>query len=393
MIDVSFISDQGVGGQTRWLRIRRSWPRSNPSPNWAGPRLAGAEWVRNQARTGGRAVEAVRRLRARARAEPGRDRADRIARPEGSLETFCCPARAFEGKAGPGANRRPGKGSSAVAREGLTAAPFSARGVRTVSRPPLPAPHPAARTPAWAGRSRGAPAARRNGWELLASKDAEGSEPSLFIVLAGDGTILHALRSSLDRRFCSSGSTLAGSGLAGVEPDELDRLGLRRRIRDPDLPDWRNGETQIALNDELQPARPRGGGRTWLPDRFGRGGHVRCDGLVARPRPAPTGYNSPNYGPILARGGRLRGELHAPHTLTARAFVVAPGDVLHVRTTAAGTASTLRSTGPGSASSNPRLKSSLHARPRPSGSSCRDRTSTTGSGRSSHPLFVSARSV
>ena len=32
-------------------------------------------------------------------------------------------------------------------------------------------------------------AAGRHGWDLVPSKDAEGHEPSLFIVLGGDGTI------------------------------------------------------------------------------------------------------------------------------------------------------------------------------------------------------------
>jgi NAD+ kinase len=59
---------------------------------------------------------------------------------------------------------------------------------------------------------------------------------------------------------------------------------------------------------------------------------VRCDGLVAATPAGSTGYNLANQGPILAWG--VEGyvvSFVAPHTLTARALVVAPDDVLHVR--------------------------------------------------------------
>jgi NAD+ kinase len=60
-------------------------------------------------------------------------------------------------------------------------------------------------------------------------------------------------------------------------------------------------------------------------------GHVRCDGLVAATPAGSTGYNLANQGPILAWG--VKGYVVSyisPHSLTARALVVAPGDVLHV---------------------------------------------------------------
>ena len=58
---------------------------------------------------------------------------------------------------------------------------------------------------------------------------------------------------------------------------------------------------------------------------------MRCDGLVAATPVGSTGYNLANQGPILAWG--VKGYVVsyiAPHSLTARALVVAPGDVLHV---------------------------------------------------------------
>ena len=58
---------------------------------------------------------------------------------------------------------------------------------------------------------------------------------------------------------------------------------------------------------------------------------MRCDGLVAATPAGSTGYNLANGGPILAWG--VEGyvvSFIAPHTLTARALVVAPDDALHV---------------------------------------------------------------
>jgi NAD+ kinase len=63
-------------------------------------------------------------------------------------------------------------------------------------------------------------------------------------------------------------------------------------------------------------------------------GHVRCDGLVVSTPVGSTGYNLANGGPVLAWG--VEGyvvSFIAPHTLTARALVVAPGDNLTVLNT------------------------------------------------------------
>jgi NAD+ kinase len=60
-------------------------------------------------------------------------------------------------------------------------------------------------------------------------------------------------------------------------------------------------------------------------------GEVRCDGLVASTAAGSTGYNLANGGPVLAWG--VEGyvvSFIAPHTLTARALVVAPDDLLEV---------------------------------------------------------------
>ncbi len=182
-------------------------------------------------------------------------------------------------------------------------------------------------------------AANRHGWKLVPSKEAEGLEPSLFVVLGGDGTILHALRASLEHTIPVFGINFGRVGfLAGVEADQIE-LGLDRAFAGeyeilnlPGLEITANGETQIALNDVGFSRRPRGGVAELSYRIAGEEvGHVRCDGLVASTATGSTGYNLANHGPILAWGvdGYVVSYI-APHTLTARALVVAPADVLHV---------------------------------------------------------------
>jgi NAD+ kinase len=60
-------------------------------------------------------------------------------------------------------------------------------------------------------------------------------------------------------------------------------------------------------------------------------GRVRCDGLVVATPQGSTGYNLANGGPVLAWG--VKGfvvSFIAPHSLTARALVVAPDDLLTI---------------------------------------------------------------
>src|SRR5204862_7321002 len=61
-------------------------------------------------------------------------------------------------------------------------------------------------------------------------------------------------------------------------------------------------------------------------------GSVRADGLVVATPAGSTGYNLANGGPVMAWGVEgLVVSFIAPHSLTARALVVAPGDRLTVR--------------------------------------------------------------
>ena len=58
-------------------------------------------------------------------------------------------------------------------------------------------------------------------------------------------------------------------------------------------------------------------------------GSVRCDGLVVATPAGSTGYNLANGGPVMAWG--VEGfvvSFIAPHSMTARALVVAPDDRL-----------------------------------------------------------------
>jgi NAD+ kinase len=60
-------------------------------------------------------------------------------------------------------------------------------------------------------------------------------------------------------------------------------------------------------------------------------GRVRCDGLVVATPAGSTGYNLANGGPVMAWGvAGFVVSFIAPHSLTARALVVAPADVVAV---------------------------------------------------------------
>src|SRR3984957_20890535 len=65
------------------------------------------------------------------------------------------------------------------------------------------------------------------------------------------------------------------------------------------------------------------------PDEIGR---VRCDGLVVATPAGSTGYNLANGGPVMAWGvAGMAVSFIAPHSLSARALLIAPDDELAVR--------------------------------------------------------------
>ena len=171
----------------------------------------------------------------------------------------------------------------------------------------------------------------------------DGERPDVCIVLGGDGSILYALR-----RFAGTDVPVFGINygtvgfLAAVERDQLEE-GLRRAFSGDfvslDMPALRADlpiEGPLALNDFSFNRRPHGRVAE-LSYAIGdeEVGNVRCDGLVAATPAGSTGYNLANAGPILAWG--VKGyvvSFIAPHTLAARALVVAPDDALQVRNAA-----------------------------------------------------------
>src|SRR5262245_19025522 len=171
----------------------------------------------------------------------------------------------------------------------------------------------------------------------------DGERPDVCLVLGGDGSILYALR-----RFANTGVPVFGINfgtigfLATVERDDLEE-GLRRAFSGDyavlDLPALSADlpvDHPVALNDFSFVRRPHGRVAELSYAIGGEEvGNVRCDGLVAATPAGSTGYNLANAGPILAWG--VEGyvvSFIAPHTLTARSLVVAPGDKLCVQNAA-----------------------------------------------------------
>jgi NAD+ kinase len=165
-------------------------------------------------------------------------------------------------------------------------------------------------------------------------------EVDVAIVLGGDGTILSTLRLYAHRDvpvFAVNYGTIGF--LATVEPDELED-GIRRaldgdfeRMPMPGLVANTSQGEQLGLNDISFHRRHTGRVAELAYSVVGEQlGEVRCDGLVVATPAGSTGYNLANGGPVLAWG--VEGyvvSFIAPHTLTARALVVAPGDSLAVR--------------------------------------------------------------
>jgi NAD+ kinase len=162
----------------------------------------------------------------------------------------------------------------------------------------------------------------------------------LCLALGGDGTILEALRYYAGTGVPVFGINFGTIGfLAAVEGAQVEQ-GLRHAFAGEfetlELPGLETSlagvEKPVALNDVTLIRKPHGRMAELSYRLAGEEiGHVRCDGLVAATPVGSTGYNLANQGPILAWG--VEGyvvSFIAPHTLTVRPLVVAPGDALHV---------------------------------------------------------------
>jgi NAD+ kinase len=170
-----------------------------------------------------------------------------------------------------------------------------------------------------------------------------GADPAgdtdLALVLGGDGTILTTLRLYARREVPVFAVNFGTIGfLATIEPGELDegmRLALDSKfdlMHIPGLVAATADGDEIAMNDVSFHRRHTGRVAELAYSVEGEQlGEVRCDGLVVATPAGSTGYNLANGGPVLAWG--VEGfvvSFIAPHTLTARALVVAPGDRLDV---------------------------------------------------------------
>jgi NAD+ kinase len=161
----------------------------------------------------------------------------------------------------------------------------------------------------------------------------------ICFAVGGDGTILTALR------------TYAGTGvpvfavnygeigfLATVEADQAD-VGFEKAFAGafevlalPGIEFSGGAGSWLGINDVSMHRQP---GKRVADLQYQVGsdeiGRVRCDGLVVSTPAGSTGYNLANGGPVMAWG--VEGfvvSFIAPHSLTARALVVAPTDVLSV---------------------------------------------------------------
>jgi NAD+ kinase len=181
--------------------------------------------------------------------------------------------------------------------------------------------------------------ASREGCVLGADPDGK---TDIAMVLGGDGTILTALRAFAGRRAPVFAINYGAIGfLSTVDHGQLAEGVTRALAGDfellkmPALAIDVNGDRRIGVNDISFHRRPHS--RVAELEYLVQGeqlGHVRCDGLVASTPVGSTGYNLANGGPVLAWG--VEGyvvSFIAPHTLTARALVVAPGDTLTVLNT------------------------------------------------------------
>ena len=173
----------------------------------------------------------------------------------------------------------------------------------------------------------------------LALDCAVGGDIDLCLTLGGDGTILRALRSYAGTGVPVFAVNFGELGfLSTIEPEQSEEGFARAFSGDFEvlsLPaialSGACGEL-VGIND-VSLHRRQGGRVAHLAYAVGgeEVGRVRCDGLVVSTPAGSTGYNLANGGPVLAWG--VEGfvvSFIAPHSLTARALVVAPADRLTV---------------------------------------------------------------
>jgi NAD+ kinase len=161
----------------------------------------------------------------------------------------------------------------------------------------------------------------------------------LCVVLGGDGTILRALQHYAGTGVAVFAINFGAIGfLATVEPQDMAD-GIRRALagdfellRLPAVKLTLDDSTYLAINDVAihRKVGERVAELAYALDHE-EAGSVRCDGLVVATPAGSTGYNLANGGPVMAWG--VEGfvvSFIAPHSMTARALVVAPDDRLTI---------------------------------------------------------------
>ena len=174
------------------------------------------------------------------------------------------------------------------------------------------------------------------GLELGAS--ARGDVDICF-ALGGDGTILQALRTYAGTGVPVFGVNFGEIGFLATVDREQARSGFERAfarefdvLAVPGIAIRASGGAWTAIND-VSVQRQQGQRVASLSYAVGEDeiGRVRCDGLVVATPAGSTGYNLANGGPVMAWGVEgMVVSFIAPHSLTARALVVAPGDTLTI---------------------------------------------------------------
>jgi NAD+ kinase len=174
--------------------------------------------------------------------------------------------------------------------------------------------------------------------ELVLDASLEPAVDMCF-ALGGDGTILNGLRSYAATGVPVFGVNFGEIGFLATVDREEAADGFRRAfggdfdvLKLPGIAVSDERQKWLAINDvsiHRQPGK-RVANLAYAvgPDEVGG---VRCDGLVVATPAGSTGYNLANGGPVMAWGVEgFAVSFIAPHSLTARALVVAPGDLLVV---------------------------------------------------------------
>src|SRR5215207_3423605 len=171
----------------------------------------------------------------------------------------------------------------------------------------------------------------------------EDETADVTVVLGGDGTMLRALRRSLDTGKPVIGVNFGSVGfLTSIPGDELESglprvfAGEYEVVELPTLEAELDGTTHIAVNDVVAASSIIGrmielGWEVGGEDL----GTVPCDGVICAGPSGSTAYNLSNGGPVLVWGlDALVTTFVAPHSLHARPLVVGRGSdlVVHNRT-------------------------------------------------------------